>query len=114
MPENVKIEELTESIKVYVHSTYELNKLEAIESISVIGSGLASSLIISLIAILCILFISTGIAFCLSSVLGNYYYGFLIVGAFYFLLGFIFLLGRKKLIEHPLRDKFIQKIFSAN
>ena len=114
MPENVKIEELTENIKAYVRSTYQLNKLETIESISVIGSGFVSSLIISLIAIFCVLFISMGIAFCLSSVLGNYYYGFLIVGGFYFLLGFIVLLGRKKLIEHPLRDKFIQKIFSAN
>ena len=114
MPENVKIEELTENIKAYVRSTYQLNKLETIESISVIGSGFVSSMVISLITIFFILFISIGIAFCLSSILGNYYYGFLIVGGFYFLLGSIVLLGREKLIEHPLRDKFIKKVFSAN
>lgn len=107
-----KTEELTESLKKYVHINYELNKLEAAERSSVIGSGLISGLLVGLIAILFFFFISLGIGFYLSSLLGDNYSGFGIIAGFYLILGAVVVLGRKRLIQIPIREKIIELVFS--
>ena len=114
MPEFGKIEELTDNLKKYIATNYELQKLQAIESSSVFGSGLISSLLVGLVVVLFVFFLSLWAGFYLSASIGDNYSGFLIVAGFYFLLGFILILVRKKLIERPLRDKIIRKVFSNN
>lgn len=114
MPENIKTEELTTSLKRYANTSYELIKLEATERISVTGAGLISGLLVSLAGLLFVLFLSLGLSFYLSLLLGSSYAGFMIVGGFYMLLAVILFTGRKKLVEKPLRDKIIHKIFSDN
>lgn len=114
MPEFGKIEELTENLKKYIATSYELQKLQAIESSSVFGSGLISSLLVGLVVVLFVFFLSLWAGFYLSASIGDNYSGFLIVAGFYFLFGFILILVRKKLIEKPLRDKIIRKVFSNN
>jgi len=112
MPENGKADELTERLKKYGNTSYELAKLELIESSSVFGSGAISSVLISVVVILSVFFTSFGCAYLLSIVLKNNYLGFLIVGAFYFLLSLTLILGRKKLLEIPIRNKIIHKIYN--
>ena len=112
MPENGKADELTERLKKYGNTSYELAKLELIESSSVFGSGAISTVLISVVVILSIFFTSFGCAYLLSLVLKNNYLGFLIVGAFYFLLSLTLILGRKKLLEIPIRNKIIHKIYN--
>jgi len=112
MPENGKADELTERLKKYGNTSYELAKLELIESSSVFGSGAISSVFISVVVILSVFFTSFGCAYLLSIVLKNNYLGFLIVGAFYFLLSLTLILGRKKLLEIPIRNKIIHKIYN--
>jgi len=112
MPENGKADELTERLKKYGNTSYELAKLELIESSSVFGSGAISTVLISVVVILSIFFTSFGCAYLLSIVLKNNYLGFLIVGAFYFLLSLTLILGRKKLLEIPIRNKIIHKIYN--
>ncbi len=112
MPENGKADELTERLKKYGNTSYELAKLELIESSSVFGSGAISSVLISVVVILSAFFTSFGCAYLLSIVLKNNYLGFLIVGAFYFLLSLTLILGRKKLLEIPIRNKIIHKIYN--
>ena len=114
MPEFGKIEELTENLKKYIATSYELQKLQAIESSSVFGSGLISSLLVGLVVVLFVFFLSLWAGFYLSASIGDNYSGFLIVAGFYFLFGFILILVRKKLIERPLQDKIIRKVFSNN
>jgi energy-coupling factor transporter transmembrane protein EcfT len=114
MPEHDKIEVLVESINRYVKTNCELIKLEATERTSVIGSCLISNLLIGLVGILIIFFISLGASFYISYRIGDNYSGFIIVAGFYFILGFILMIGRRTLIERPLRDKIIRKIFSRN
>lgn len=112
MPENGKADELTERLKKYGNTSYELAKLELIESSSVFGSSAISSVLISVVVILSVFFTSFGCAYLLSIVLKNNYLGFLIVGAFYFLLSLTLILGRKKLLEIPIRNKIIHKIYN--
>lgn len=114
MPEFGKIEELTESLKKYIATSYELQKLQAIESSSVFGSGLISSLFVGLVVVLFVFFLSLWAGFYLSAIIGDNYSGFLIVAGFYFLFSLILVIVRKKLIEKPLRDKIIRKVLSNN
>jgi uncharacterized membrane protein len=114
MPELEKIEVLTESLKNYASTNCELIKLKAADYASEFGAGLISGLIIGLAGILFVFFLSLGIGFYISYQMGNDYSGFAIVAGFYFLLGLILILGRKKLMEKPLQDKIIQKILIKN
>lgn len=110
MPEFKKLEELTDSLKQYLLLNIEILKLEATNQISAIGSSVASSLIVGVSAFLFVFTLSIGLGFYLSALLGDTYSGFAIIAAFYFLLCIILFIGRKKLIEKPLREKMIEKI----
>lgn len=110
MPEFKKLEELTDSLKQYLLLNIEIIKLEATNHVSAIGSTVASSLIVGISAFLFVFSLSIGLGFYLSALLGDSYSGFAIIAAFYFLLATILFLGRKRLIERPLRNKIIEKI----
>lgn len=110
MAENGKIEELTQSLKVYVQTNIELVKLEATERVSVLGSSLLSVLLVGMTLSLFILFLSIGVSLYLSAYLNNSYLGFILVAGFYFLLSCLLVLTRKKLIETPIRNTIIKRI----
>ncbi|MBA3900653.1 MAG: phage holin family protein [Bacteroidetes bacterium] len=112
MLESLKIEELTESFKKYVASSYDLFKLESAERAAEIGSSLISRFLVLIAAFSFIFFISLWAGFYLSSLYGNNYSGFAIIGGFYFLLCIILLFTRKKLVETPIRDQIIRKVFN--
>lgn len=114
MPEHEKIEVIVESINKYVKTNYELIKLETIDKTSTISSSLFSNLLIGLVGFLLLFFISLGASFYISFRIGDNYSGFIIVAGFYFILGCILFIGRKSLIEKPLRDKIILKMFNKN
>jgi hypothetical protein len=114
MAEYGKIEKLTDSLKGYINTSYELNKLEAAERTSVIGASMISALMVALVGLMCLLFISLSASFYFSALLGNSYSGFAITAGFYFLLTVILLIGRKGIVEKPMRDKIIRIVFSKN
>lgn len=114
MAQSEKIEELTQHLTKCVNTNYELIKLQATERTSVYGSGFLSGVIIGLIGLFFILFLSLLAGFYLSTKIGNSYSGFGIVAGFYFLIGVVLFLGRKKLMQKPLRDKIIRTIYSKN
>ena len=111
MQETEKIEEITEKVKSYIQTNYELIKLQTIERSSVILADLISNILVGLVVILFVFFLSICAGFYFSSRLGEYYLGFAIVAGFYFLCGLILILLRKKLLERPMRDKIIRMIF---
>lgn len=114
MPEMVKIEEIAANLKQYANTNIELLKLEAAERSSALGSGFISGLLVTLVGILFLLFLSLAAAFYISTSIGDNYSGFMIIAGFYFLVCLILLIGRRKLLEKPLRDKLIRKMFSSN
>ncbi len=110
MPEQGKIEELTTSLKVYVQTNIELFKLEATERTSVIGSSLLSFLLVGFSLFLFVLFVSISTGFLLANYFNDNYIGFGLVTIFYLVLTLILIIGRKKFIERPIRDKIIRRI----
>ena len=109
MPEYNKLEEITDSIKEYLLLNFEILKLEATERISQIGASLTAVLLVSVSVFMFVFTLSIGLGFYISALLGNAYSGFAIIAAFYFVLAIFLFIGRKKLIEKPLRDKIIEK-----
>ena len=114
MSHNIEIETLTKSIEDYVVTNYELVKLEATETSSVIASGLVSGFLLAITGIMVLFFISLWLGFYISYRMGDSYSGFTIVAGFYLLIGLVLYVSRKKLIEQPVRDNMIRKMFNKN
>lgn len=105
---NEKLEALTDSLKEYADTNYELIKLEVIDHSSSIISGIVTTLIVTVILVLFALFGSMYVAYYLSDLLGNHI-GFAIVGGFYLLLAIVIYLNKKGFIEKPVCDSFVGK-----
>lgn len=105
-----KIEDTFDSLKEYLLLNFELLKLETISRFSNAGAIVSSTLIVGLTVFMFVFTVSIGLGFYISALIGNTYSGFIIIAAFYFLLAFILLIGRKLLIERPLRDKIVEQI----
>ena len=114
MTEHDKLEELTENLNRYMKTNLDLIKYQAAERSCVIGSKLLVNLILLLVVVLLIVFVSLGASVYLSNYFNNNYLGFILVAGFYFLLGFILLIGKRSLMERPLRDKIIRNVFSKD
>jgi hypothetical protein len=114
MPDNGKIEELTESLKNYVSTNLELIKYQAIERATVIVADLVTNIVVGLLLLFFVFFISLWASFYLSALMGDNYSGIAIVAGFYLLIGLILFLVRKKLVIKPLRNKIVQNIFQED
>jgi fatty acid desaturase len=90
MNDNEKlIESLLERTVEYGKTSFELVKLKTLDKTSeVVSSFVPHSVVVILLASL-LLFLNLGIAFWLGEILGNNYYGFFIVAAFYGFLGIV-------------------------
>ena len=106
------VEKLTENFKEYVNTRYDIVTLKVTQKTADIGSQSVAMILILLFASMFLLFINIAVAFFISSLLKINYAGFFIVAGFYLLLTLIFILFRKKLIAHPLRNLIIKKILN--
>ena len=112
MSEFNKAEEISNGLKQYLMLNYEIVKLQATDKVSALGSSLFGLLMVGISAFLFAFTLSIGLGFYLSAVLGNAWSGFAIIAAFYFLVAIVLFIGRKKMIEKPLRDKIIDKLLN--
>ncbi len=106
---NEKMEGLTDSLKEYADTNYELIKLEVIENSSVITAGIISTLLVGVMLVFFTFFISLYVAYYLSDQIGENHIGFVIVGAFYLLLTIIIYTNKNKLLEQPIRNSIIRR-----
>lgn len=111
MPDHGKIEELTENIKGYVNTNFELIKYQAVERATVIMADTVTYVLVGLFFLLFLFFISLWACFYLSSLFNDNYTGIAIVAGFYLILGLVLFLVRKNLVIKPLRNKIVNKIF---
>ena len=114
MPEQTTIENLSDHLKQYINTNYELIKLEAVANVSATASSVISYFLVGLVGSLFLFFMSIGVGFYISFCRGDTYSGFVIVAGFYFLLTVILLIARKKGISNTIRDKIIRKIIGDN
>ena len=101
MEDNTKlIESLLERATEYGKTSYELVKLKALEKTSdVVSSIIPHSVVFILIASF-MLFVNLGLAFWMGEILGNIYFGFFVVAAFY---------GITALVLYFLMHKWLKK-----
>ena len=110
--ESNNVEKLTDNLKEYVNTRYDIATLKVTQQAANIGSQSVAIILISLFVSLFLLFINVALAFYISSLLQNNYAGFFIVAGFYLLLALIIILFRKKLIIVPLRNVIIKQILN--
>ena len=106
-----KIEELAANLKEYVNIQYKAAVLKAAGVASSVGAKILAAFIIAFIFFLFIIFISITAGFYLSTLMGSKEKGFLLVAAFYFVIGMLLVIFREKLIVGPIRNSVIKQIF---
>jgi O-antigen/teichoic acid export membrane protein len=104
------IETLIKKSGEYLDTKIELTKLKAINTSSDVLSNMVYLIVKILIIFLFTGFVSVALAILIGKTLGDYYYGFLIVGGFYLIVLLIIYVQRKKWIKEPVANGLINKM----
>ena len=107
-PDNF-IELLVERAETYGKTTYELSKLKLLKTTIVVVPSLVSRLVVILILTLFTLVFNIGIALMLGELLGELYYGFFIVAAFYLIVGIVLHFFLHSWIKKPISNLIIKQ-----
>ena len=99
------------SLKDYINTRLDILKLSVAEKGSMILAMIISRVLIGLVFSMALLFGSFAGAYALSDWLGPRYIGFLIVAAFYVIIGIILWLNHEKLIRVPIMNGIIRQLF---
>jgi len=109
--DNTPIEDLSDDLKEYLSTRYNLIVLKTAYKVSAIGAIASMSVILGICIVLFILFASISAGFCLSDAFGSYSLGFLVLAGIYLVLFVLVYLIRKKAIISPIRNRLIKEIF---
>jgi hypothetical protein len=112
MENNTKLfETLLERATDYGKTSLELTKLKALEKTAdVISSFIPHSVVFVLFSSF-MLFINLGIAFWLGEILGNIYFGFFVVAAFYGVTALVIFFFMHKWLKKHIYEYFIKQLF---
>ncbi len=103
---------LIEEIKDYLDLKYDLVRLDLIEKIVIITSILFTITVILIVVPMIIFFFSIALALFLGDVLGQDFYGFLLVGSIITLFAILLLAFRRKIITNPILKILLRSIFN--
>ena len=109
-PPNV-MESLFEQLSTYSQTTYNLSKLRALETTTIVAASVVARLSVLLILSLLVFILSIGVALWLGAHYGKLYYGFFIVAIFYLVLGLFLQIFLHRWIKRPVSDFLINKMF---
>jgi vacuolar-type H+-ATPase subunit I/STV1 len=101
---------LLEQLEDFVQTNVKLYQYKAIDKGTEVASSVISSVIMAIFFVLGFIVLSIGLALLIGHWLGAGYYGFFIIGGFYFLLGLIVYLFRNSWIKTPLINSFSKKL----
>ena len=104
------IEKLVASVSDVAETKIELIKLRAAGKISASLSSLVTLIMVLVFSGAALTIVSFGFAYFIGSKLNNLSYGFFIVGGFYALAGLLVYFNRKKWLQEPLSNLFINKL----
>ena len=107
------IESLFERTKDYTKTSIELLKLNAIDKTADIAASLTFRLAFGLIIAMFSIFFNIAISLYIGKIIGEYYYGFLIVSGFYMVIGILLVIFRKNLIVNPITNLIIKKLLET-
>jgi len=103
------IESLLEKTVDYGKTSFQLVKFRTLNKTSDIVSSLLAHTVVLLFALSFMLFLSLGMAIWVGEILGNNFYGFFMVAAFYGLTGVLIHLFLHKRIKKMVSDRFIEQ-----
>ncbi|KAF2519015.1 competence protein [Flavobacterium salilacus subsp. salilacus] len=105
-----EVRENIEDLKAQGEEVFNANvkyyKLLAFKLFMQTNAMVAKVLLLGALLLMVLFFFSFAASFAIGEALGNYGYGFLIVGAFYLLLAFIVYKMRNKIVDGPLLSNF--------
>jgi fatty acid desaturase len=111
MEDNTKaIEALIESAAEYGKTSYELAKLKTLDKTSDVASTLIPHSIVFVFFASFLLFANFGLAYWLGEILGNMYYGFFVVAAFYAVVALVLHFFFHKMIKKLLWNYIIKQV----
>jgi hypothetical protein len=113
-PRSELFEVLFDKIKEFGLNTYELSKLKALDTFTVVASSLISRLIVILVFAMFVLILNIGLGLYLGEILGKVYYGFFVVAAIDLVAGIILHYYLHKWIRKPLSDSIISEVFQSD
>jgi len=103
--------EVKEEFEEYISTRVDLIKLQSAENLSRFLSGMIVKIVLFSLFCFVLLFLSVGFAFWLGRELASQSLGFIIVGALYLLIGLIFWVFRRLIVEKPIIKSFVQLFF---
>ncbi|MGQ7944473.1 hypothetical protein [Flavobacterium sp. WC2509] len=101
---------LFERAEDYTKTSIKLLKLNAVDKSAEIVSSLFSILVVSMTVVLSIIIISIGVALWLGKLLGDAFYGFFIIGAFYLLVAIFLRIFREQWLKYPVSNSIIKQM----
>ena len=104
------IESLLERAIEYGKTNYELVKLNVIDKTTNGISSFVPNTVVFLVLSSMLLFFNLGVAFLLGKILGEFFYGFFIVSAFYALVAFVMYFFLRKWVKRVFYDYMIKQI----
>ncbi|WP_309614841.1 hypothetical protein [Flavobacterium sp.] len=111
MAENATpIATLFERVEEYIKSTIDYFTLNAVDKSADVVSSLVSRLAVFIMVAVSILICSIGLALWLGKLLGEIFYGFFAVGAFYMLVAVLLHLFRHKWLKYPVSNSIIKQM----
>ncbi len=94
----------------YVEVKTEILKLKASDKAADTGSSIVAILIVGVAVMTGLLLVSIGVGFWLGKFLEEVYYGFFIVGGFYFLTALVLYIFKNDLMKTPVYNSIINKL----
>jgi len=104
------IKTLIDKSKDYLDTKIELTKLKTIDKSADVLSTVVVMVSMIFISFLLILFLSIALAIMLGKMLGDYSYGFFIMGGFYAVILLVIYIKREKWIKTPIANDLINKM----
>lgn len=111
MENNAKmIESLIESATEYGKTSFELVKLRVLDKSSDAVSSFAAKFVVMVFVMSFMLFFNLGLALWIGEIIGQTYYGFFIVAAFYGITGIFFHFVMRKWLKKVVCNNFIEQV----
>jgi len=106
-----KAEEFGEHLKEYLNNRISSVKLRTAEKSSAIIANFISKAITFLVFVFFIALVSVSLK--LGNMMGEMYFGFLIVTGIYLLLGIVIWVSRERILEIPIMDAMLRQLFKT-
>jgi hypothetical protein len=103
------IESLFSQTKDYIDNRLELYKLKMVDKTSGVASSIISVVVLFVVFFIFFVILNIGIALLIGDLVGKSYLGFLILAAFYAIVGLVLFFKRDKIFKTPVTRLIIGK-----